>query len=116
MKRPPILFVAGASGVGKTSAVRALQSRADHGVRCYYYDDIGIPTEAEVERDHGNWERWQAHSTQQWVERLHTNADGAEIAVLEGQTRPSFVSAAFIVAGVATRSRIVLLNCQAAVR
>lgn len=36
--------------------------------------------------------------------------------MLEGQTRPHFVHAAFTMAGMATTSRIVVFNCQAAVR
>jgi dephospho-CoA kinase len=112
MRRPAILFVVGASGAGKTTAVRALESRGVSGTRCYYFDDIGIPTDSEVERDHGNWERWQSDATRRWIERLVANSDGAEVAVIEGQTRPMFVQAAFTLAGVATTSRIVLLNCQ----
>jgi dephospho-CoA kinase len=116
MKRPAILFVVGASGVGKTTAVRALESRGVSGAHCYYFDDIGIPSSAEVERDYGNWERWQGEATRRWIERLVANADGAEVAVIEGQTRPMFVQAALTLAGVASASRVVLFNCQANAR
>jgi dephospho-CoA kinase len=112
VKAPAILFVVGASGVGKTTAVRALEARGLRGVHCYYFDDVRLPSNEEVEREYGNWERWQADATRKWIERLTVNADRAEIAVIEGQTRPIFVQAAFMAGGVATSSRIVLLNCQ----
>jgi len=63
----------------------------------------------------GGGERWQEQTTTRWIERLAANADRVEIAVLEGQTRPSFVKRRLSALGV-RGSRIVLLDCQPAVR
>jgi hypothetical protein len=84
-------------------------------VRCYYFDSIGVPTTEIMERDFGSDERWQADATVRWVERLAANHDAAQIAVLDGQTRPSFIQAAVARTHV-RHTRIVLLDCDAHVR
>lgn len=112
---PALLFVVGASGAGKTAAVRAIEARALPGVRCYYFDTIGVPTPEEMEREWGGGERWQEHATRSWIERLAANADAAEVAVLDGQTRPSFIEPHVVRAGV-RHVRIVLLDCVPDVR
>ena len=55
-----VLIVFGASGVGKTAAVRRLESRQLPGVRCFYFDSIGVPSEAVMTRDYGGPEAWLA--------------------------------------------------------
>jgi len=112
---PALLFVVGASGAGKTAAVHALAARGVPGVRCYHFDTIGVPTPEVMERDWGGGERWQEEVTRRWIERLVANQDGAQCAVLEGQTRPSFIQRWIAGAGVG-HARIVLLDCTPAVR
>jgi broad-specificity NMP kinase len=105
-----ILVVTGASGVGKTSAVRALEARGLPGVRCFYFDSIGVPAREEMRREHGDGERWQAWATQRWVHDLDQLEPAIRAAVLDGQTRPSYVAAA---ATTVSRSvRTVLLDCE----
>jgi hypothetical protein len=112
MNAPGILVVTGASGSGKTATVRALETRALAGVRCYYFDAVGVPSADD--RGSGP-DGWQAVTTREWIGRLSADPDGAEVYVLDGQTRPSFVRSA------AERThaalvRMVLLDCAPAVR
>ncbi len=86
--KPALLFVIGASGAGKTAAVQALDARALPGVQCHYLDSIDVPPTEIMERDFGTGERWQAHATAHWVERLAANRDAANIAVLDGCLPP----------------------------
>jgi hypothetical protein len=111
-----ILVVFGASGAGKTAALRALAAARLPGVRCLHFDDVGVPSLDEMSRDHGGPDTWQAAATARWIERLL--AEPAEIAVLEGQTRPSFVRAALERAEGAEGAvaRMVLLDCAPAER
>jgi hypothetical protein len=112
---PSIIVVTGASGSGKTATVRALEARALSGVRCYYFDAVGVPSAEVMHRDFGGPERWQAVTTHQWIDRLAADPDSAEVYVLDGQTRPSFVRSA----GERTRTarvRAVLLECAPPVR
>lgn len=115
MTAPAILVVTGASGSGKTATVCALEARALPGVRCYYFDAIGVPPTAVMERQFGSPDGWQATTTREWIARLAADPDGADLYVLDGQTRPSFVRDAVERAGVAM-VRIVLLDCAASVR
>jgi hypothetical protein len=112
---PRLLFVIGASGAGKTAAVQALDARALPGVRCHYFDSIGVPPPEVMVRDFGSGERWQADATARWVARLAANPDAAAIAVLDGQTRPSFIQPALVRTDV-RHSRIVLLDCDPEIR
>src|SRR5262245_13951133 len=74
--RTPILVVTGASGVGKTTAIRALESRGVRGVRCHFFDSIGVPSEAEMIRDYGGPEQWQKAKTHWWIDRLAASDEG----------------------------------------
>jgi hypothetical protein len=107
--------VTGASGSGKTATVRALAAREKPGVRCHYFDEIGVPPVEDMYRDFASPERWQAIATERWLNRLSAERDDADVHVLEGQTRPSFVREAAERARVAL-VRIVLLDCEASVR
>jgi hypothetical protein len=110
-----ILVVTGASGAGKTATVQALDSRGVPGVRCFYFDSIGVPTAAVMERDYGGGEQWQALATAEWLARLGSLPETVRCAVLEGQTRPSFVFGA--AARAAPRAvHAVLLDCAPDVR
>ena len=118
MTSPGILVVTGASGSGKTATVRALEARALPGVRCYYFDAVGVPSAETMHRGFGGPEQWQAAMTRDWIERLTADPDGADVYVLDGQTRPSFVRSA-VMERTRTRTtlvRLVLLQCAPAVR
>jgi hypothetical protein len=109
-----ILVVTGASGSGKTTTVRALEARALPGVRCYYFDAIGVPAAEALEREFGSAERWQAVTTRAWLDRLAADPDSAEVYVLDAQTRPSFVRSVERVGTALVR--VVLLDCAAHAR
>ena len=87
------LVVTGASGAGKTAAVRALAARALSGVACFHFDTIRVPSAEVMLRDFGSGEAWQAWATNQWLDRLDRLEPTIRVAVLDGQTRPSFVLA-----------------------
>lgn len=106
-----IIVVTGASGAGKTASVQALDARGLAGVQCFYFDSIGVPSPEAMERDFGGGERWQTRATTDWVSRLHALGGDVDVAILDGQTRPSFV---FDAGGAAASSRlhVVLLDCS----
>lgn len=105
-----ILVVTGASGAGKTASVEVLAGRMLPGVRCFHFDSIGVPDAAEMLRAYGGGEGWQAAATDAWISRLA--AEDSEVAVLDGQTRHSYVLAAIGRVG-NPPVRIVLLDCSA---
>ena len=91
---PALLFIIGASGSGKTAAVRALEARALPRVGCCYFDSTGVAPAEVMKRDFGGPELWQADATDRWVDRLSANRDTVDVAVLDGQTRPCFIQTA----------------------
>jgi hypothetical protein len=105
-----ILVITGASGVGKTSAVRAVDARAIPGVRCFYFDSIGVPAPEAMEREHGSAEGWQSWATRHWLGQLDRLDPTTCVAVLDGQTRPSFVAEAAGLVG--RRVETMLLVCE----
>ncbi len=70
---------------------------------------------AEIEREFGSGERWQAHATEQWLLRLSKQPGLPAVSVLDGQTRPSFVRAA-LERVPQMNLRMLLLDCSSAVR
>lgn len=114
-REPALLIVTGASGAGKTTLVRALDAQRRPGVRCYHFDDIGVPSPDEMERVHGGGAQWQAAATEAWIQRLARNDDGAAVAVLDAQVRPGMVLAALARHSV-RRARVVLVDCDYAER
>ena len=110
-----ILVVTGASGAGKTATVQALEARSIPGVRCFYFDSIGVPTAEAMDRDYGGGEQWQASATAEWLVQLGGLPEGIRLAVLDGQTRPSFVVRA--AARAAPRAvHVALLDCSSEMR
>jgi len=74
-----------------------------------------VPTAEVLERDYGGGEQWQASATAEWLARLGCLPKEVRVAVLDGQTRPSFVL------GAATRAEprtvhVVLRDCSSHVR
>jgi RNase adaptor protein for sRNA GlmZ degradation len=106
-----ILIVTGASGSGKTAAVRALEERRMPGVRCFYFDSIGVPLPDAMRREHGSGEQWQAWATRRWLLQLDQLDSTIRIAVLDAQTRPSFVDRAAAEC-LRRRVRTILLDCE----
>lgn len=107
-----LYFVIGASGSGKTTAVRELErsSRA----QMFYFDSIGVPSEQERAEKWSSGGGWQRAMTIEWVRRIHPELAKAP-AVLDCQTRPSFIAEACELAGVKAY-RVVLVTCSDDVR
>lgn len=110
-----LLIVTGASGAGKTAAVRLLESRNRPGLHCFYFDSIGVPSMEVMERDYGGGEQWQAAATRRWLSRIAADLEPGCVAILDGQTRPSFVTAAQQQAP-SLLVRTLLMDCSPAAR
>lgn len=84
-----IVFLVGASGVGKTTTAGLLQRRSPWVGRTHFFDSIGVPSPEEMEEEFGGGEAWQEWATGQWVSRLVE--EGPNLQLLEGQTRPHYI-------------------------
>lgn len=109
-----IYFLIGASGAGKTSALKRLEEKNLPNLRFFYFDSIGVPSFEEMEKEYGSGEEWQRVKTKEWIERL-SKEKGAESLVLDGQTRPTFIDASCQETGI-TDYEIILFDCSDEVR
>ena len=101
-----IIVVTGASGAGKTTVVTRLAERNLAGVTCAFFDSVGVPPPDEMPPD------WQEKMTHEWIQRLARAP--ADVAVLDGQIRPTFALRAFAEVGV--RGSVVVIHCTREVR
>jgi dephospho-CoA kinase len=107
-------FVIGASGSGKTSVVRHLENARLPGLRTFFFDSIGVPSPQEMIVGWGSGENWQRTKTIEWVARIKPELE-TSIAILDGQTRPQFVSEACEIDRL-TSYRIILIHCSDVIR
>lgn len=88
-KKPRIVLLTGASGCGKTTVAKALAQRLSRKAACYYFDDIGVPSNKEMLSKFGaplKWQEWAIHS---WIEKL-ARITAKELVILEGSFYPHF--------------------------
>lgn len=111
---PSILFLTGASGVGKTSIVTMLAAQNTNPCHIFQHADTdgvaclkGI-TEIEQAK---NIEQYQEIATHKWVEKVKSEYQSTNTVVMEGQARFHFVKEACEKYGVA-RYIIVLIDCD----
>lgn len=108
-----IVFLIGASGVGKTAVAEVLGKKPPWIGNTFHSDSMGVPTPEEMECWPGGAEGWQRWATEEWVSRLA----GRRIALqlLEMQTRPSFIHPA-VEAYPKVEALTILLECSAEAR
>lgn len=107
-------FVIGASGSGKTSAVRELERTGRSGLNMFFFDGIGVPSEHETTEKWGSGDGWQRAMTIEWVKRIRGELTNSK-ALLDGQTRPSFIVEACKLNDVKSYE-VILIDCSEAVR
>lgn len=106
-----LIFVTGASGTGKTTAIKALEEKGVPGVIFRYFDSIGVPSGEEMIAKYGSLEGWQKHETLNWVERIKNNYLSQAAVVLDGQIRQTFIDEACRAAGV-DNYKIIVFVCD----
>ena len=86
-----IVFLTGASGVGKTTIVNELDRNSmTSKYDCYHFDSIGVPSMEEMREI----EDWQKKTTYQWIDRLLAKNQSGTI-VIEGSVNISFILSGF---------------------
>lgn len=110
--QPTILFLSGASGVGKTSVLDCLKRRHTSPNWVFlHYDSVGVPPVDEMIRQAGSPEHWQEITTHRWIEKIITDYRDKHIVIIEGQSNLDFVEAACRRFNI-KRFIIVLLDCD----
>ena len=92
-----IVFITGASGVGKTTLLNNLKTKySDKNTWGFeHFDSIEVPSSEEMIRVYGSVEEWQKVMTHEWVEKLVNNFQNKEVIIFEGQVNLNFIKEAF---------------------
>lgn len=111
-QKPFILFLSGASGVGKTTILHILQARnIDSSGVFLHFDSIDVPSSEEMIEETGSLQRWQEITTHKWVEKIVVEYADKNLVVLEGQANPDFVEAACHKFNV-SQYAVILIDCE----
>ncbi|MEO0337726.1 MAG: AAA family ATPase [Bacteroidota bacterium] len=89
-----IIAITGASGVGKTSIMKALSETLseDNGLKFFYFDDMEMPNWDEV----ADTKKWQENATNDWIDQLVEIARREKVNIIfEGSTEIKFYIQAF---------------------
>lgn len=100
-------MLTGASGAGKTTLIKELESSSAAGVACFNCDVIYNDLPDEVRAD---GIMAQDAILYHWVTQV-LNEDGIDVAVMDTQIRPHRARALLSKLGI-TRSQIVLVECR----
>lgn len=91
MNRQLFVFTTGASGAGKTSILKAIESKvSSEPASVNYFDDIGVPSQYEMVMTHGSEANWQDAALSFWIEKL-SKTNGKELVFLEGSFDPDLL-------------------------
>ncbi len=79
-----IIAITGASGVGKTFALKQISPKLN--AQCFHYDDIGMPNWDEVDS-----KKWQKETTIKWIDKLVEVSINENVNIIfEGSTEFKF--------------------------
>jgi dephospho-CoA kinase len=106
-----LFFVIGASGSGKTTVIKSLESSNFSEYKMLYFDSIGVPSYAEMLATYKSPEEWQRIKTVEWVKSIKEEILGVQHAILDGQTRPQFIEEACVKNGIDNYA-IILFDCS----
>ncbi|MFH7029728.1 MAG: hypothetical protein ACHBN1_31300 [Heteroscytonema crispum UTEX LB 1556] len=111
-KTPAILFLSGASGVGKTTIVATLQANNTDSSRIFLHADTeGVPSFTEMIEQAGSLEKFQEIATHKSIEKITQEYQSTNTVIIEGQARFNYIENACRKLGV-TRYAIILIDCD----
>ena len=92
-----IVFITGASGVGKTTLLDNLKEKYSHKPDWEFlkFDSIGVPPDEEMVREYGSGENWQREKTFEWIQKMVCGFPDKKLIVLDGQANLQFIRAGF---------------------
>jgi dephospho-CoA kinase len=92
-----IIFLTGASGVGKTFLVNFMENKYKNNSKILFlhFDSIGVPSIEKMHTDFGGPENWQKQMTFNWIERITSPVYKEKKIVFEGQMNISFIIEGF---------------------
>lgn len=106
-----LFFIIGASGSGKTTAIKEIEKIQHPSFKTLYFDSIGVPSIDEMHQKYGGPEQWQRVTTITWIKQIKQQFLSDVNVIFDGQTRPSFIKEGCSLMGIKTYS-VILLDCS----
>lgn len=108
-----IIWLTGASGVGKTTLLQNLKDKyaSNPAWKFLKFDSIGVPSNDEMVRDFGSGENWQKTKTYEWIEKMVAGYADKELVVMDGQSNLDFIRQGFEKQNF-TNYKIILVDCD----
>lgn len=110
-----VFFVTGASGAGKTTAVKNIEKTHSNEFHFCYFDSVGVPSSDERRRQFGGGEEWQRITAENWVRDIKDKFIESKTTILDGQIRPSYIDDACAKYGI-VNYKVITLDCSDEVR
>ena len=108
---PNVIFLTGASGAGKTTVLNAFKKDRSSSIACLHFDNIGVPSEADMIKVYGSGSEWQKAMTYHWVKKIMAEYKNKELVILEGQVNLDFITDAFSGFNF-TQYKVILVHCD----
>jgi dephospho-CoA kinase len=108
-----IIWLTGASGVGKTTLLNNLKDKYSGNSAWEFlkFDSIGVPSQEEMVRDFGSGENWQKSKTFEWIEKMVKGFPDKELLVMDGQSNLEFIKEGFAKQNF-TDYKTILVDCD----
>ena len=107
-----IVFITGASGVGKTTLVKKLKEKYFYNKIWEFleFDSIGVPSKEEMVLGYGSGENWQREKTFEWIQKMVCDFPDKKLIIFEGQVNLQFIKEGFERQNF-SNYRIILIDC-----
>ena len=111
-----IIWITGASGVGKTTLLSSLKEKYSKKNNWEFikFDSIGIPPTKDMIKQYGSTENWQLAKTEEWIGKMVNGYAGKEVIIMDGQANLKFIKTGFEKQNF-NNYQIVLLDCEESV-
>lgn len=106
-----LIFVLGASGSGKTSNVKNIESKNQDKYHFAYFDQLGVPSEKEVIEKHGGWEQWGLQRLNDLVMKIKEDYIENRVTIFDVQNKPENIESACKEFGISDYT-VILLDCS----
>jgi len=106
-----LIFILGASGSGKTSNVKNIESKNQDNYYFVYFDQPGVPSENEVIRKHGGWEKWGLQRINDLVKKIKEEYIENRVTIFDVQNKPENIENVCKEFGISNYT-VILLDCS----
>jgi len=106
-----LIFILGASGSGKTSNVKNIESKNQDKYHFAYFDQLGVPSEKEVIEKHGGWEKWGLQRLNNLVQKIKEDYIENQVTIFDVQNKPENIENVCKEFGIINHT-VILLDCS----